>query len=1009
MRWLVFISAVLAVSIPCFSSGEELHGRIEAPPGVAVDSLRVYFFDRNYSEIENDDHAPNVEAGVDANGLFHLTATSPTLAANLEIWGDGVRRARFPWPAGLSGEAPAARALFRVERGAASTLIVRDAASGAPVANALIGPIGPDESANVKDLDRIYPFFARTDSGGRARLMGLTQGVGYSANVTADGYVRRKAAFAPGAEVSIELARGGAVLAGEVRGHASSLIYPGVVVAMSGGPQGLYAQRRSGEDGKFEFNGLMPGRYSLQALAPDRGVTMPTELDVPASGLSGVWLPYPEGIVVAGRTYDVETGEGLPGVAMQLIGSTVMSKPDGAFEFPRLLGPWPATLRAEHPQYVLDEEALNRDLRHPIDGIAMDDVLGLETPLRRKRVLVIQWDDRPPNAPPAALELWGPVSDNAKPDVVRHRISAASQALPLKTSGARAALIRTADGMVSDFLPVHTPLEATTTTLAFRLDAGAAIDGSLTYEEGSPTPAYRIEILKSTNDASVPNVLIREATPDGDGKFFINGLPPGAAHVRLLRPGGSAWFEEEINLERGVVSEFHRTTIRGHGLAGHVVDEHGSARGGIALTAYGRDPQGHGLRLETVSGDDGKFRFDGFGGEALDELRVAHADYMASSRRQIPLPDDNYLLELVPRAGVTVTLQAHAAELESARAWLMLAIEHMSPEGDRFWHFSAEQRQAFGGEESLRFTPASHGRYCVAVDVDGMWTASEVFEWNPGGESRAIELNPRDTGSLTLNIVDAEADEVAALEFELKNAALPPEADEAVLAGLPDIQNTTARFRDVVPGLYHLTVKNAAGSEWKIFNMAIAPGAEARRTLSLKKNLIRVGGVVSIGGKESRPAESAKVQIYLNVPESPPLEEMTCDADGRFAFENLEADRPYLLRASLDGLTATHEVSPEAANQSVDVSIVLIPTVRVRLIAPRELLEAFEAKPNQPIIMMRMTGGDSLVLQPGMVEEERPMTPGRWRVSWGEEPLGEIEVPANLNRDEVADITLPSP
>ncbi|GAB4322214.1 MAG: hypothetical protein Kow0059_17190 [Candidatus Sumerlaeia bacterium] len=993
----------------------ELRGRIEAPPGTDFSSIFVYYHEFPVSEVENDPHQPAARFDVDENGLFSAHVTTPTLGATLEIVGEGVRRARFAWPRELTVPGPGAahppRGVFALEAGGAADLTVVQAGSNAPLAGALVGPISPDASVVVSALaDKTYPFFEQTGRGGRIHVQGLVPDVPYSVMVWAPGHRRRVVSLRSEASVQVVLEPGGVAVSGEVRGHATARPWGGVLVALSGGPQGFYILRRTDEAGRFAFEGLEPGRYSLQPIAPGRGVVEPTHVEVGPGGLSGVWLSYPEGIVVSGRAVNSETGEGVSGVRLTLCGKSVESGQDGGFEFPRLLGPWPATLQVEHAAFDFLEETMAAEGRYPIEGQSLEDVDGLIVPLRLRRWLEVIREDWQPGAPPAALELWGPLERDGF-DVERWQIAGRRTLKPLLSAGTRLALLRTAAGDVSILTPIVTGPQDTTSTLRLELGPEARLEGSLTFEEGPPPPRFSVEVWSDADGRAPRPVLLRTAAPDADGRFTLSALPPGEVRIVLRRPDdGPPWLETRLSLERGQTAELHHTLTRGLVLAGRVLDSAGEARSGVALTAYGHDPQGRPMRLETVSGEGGTFRLEGWGGPALDELRARHPDFTDSAQQNIALPDEDFEFRLQPRAAITAVLET--AEMDvgaAARAWLMQGVEQVAPDGTVFLGFTAVSRRDFDESHQVRFAPESAGRYRVAASAGGQWDVSPDISWDPAGPAQSVTLAPGRRGSLVIVLEGVDAEQAAALQFELIPASWPEAALAAYSSPAPQVEGTIVRFDDLIAGLYRLRVVGADGAEHWIYDLDVQRDNETRRTVSLRRAMRRIEGTVMLGGPDPRPAAGARVQAFINVPEAAAFAETTTDARGHFAFEDVDAARPVVVKAELNRLSATADVAPAAPAdaEAATVKIVLSPPARVRLIAPAELMAAMDEQPDRPIILMQIEGGGRAVtLNRAQLEEEQSLVPGRWRVAWGEATLGDIEVPNEW--DSVVRITLPA-
>lgn len=987
-------------------------GRIETPAGVNPAEIGVLLHETPFHEIENDPWEPLRRLGADARGEFALDY-EPTTQTQIEVVGCGVRRARFRWPAPPPApDAASKRSVFHVERGQCLEVHVVEKDTGKPVANALLGPIHPGDETEGARLRVVYPFFARTDSEGKALLEGLLPETSYVIPVFSAGYVRdRWEASTPG-KTQITLRSGGLALAGVARGDRSGNPYPHIPIRLTGGPADLHVLRRTDAEGRFRFEGLPEGTYQLGADIPAATGTHPSEYSVFGNkSLESIWLPVPEGINLLGMVTDRETGLPIERAQVAIGDRYARTEAGGRFEMTAITGPWPVHVHLEHPDYTYTEEDQAAEM-YPLESRDGSDIADLVLVMRKKRFLDVRLSGLEPTPAPsprpgaaaplkqslARLTLWGPFEEKGTESRTQE-LAERRTVLGLESAGTRAAFARAPGDAVSELTFFRTALDATTTTLYLQLGPGARLEGSLSYREGPPPPAYRLVLLGDFEEVLPEPFEYMSVPPDSEGQFRLAGLPPGTFLVRFLTPEGQVRIEERVTLQRGELVRLDRQIDRGLTLAGRVVDGNGKPLGEIPLSAYGKDPQGNGLHRKTMSGDDGRFRLEGFQGPELDELRVEHHFYAPLTLSKIALPNENYEVVLSERIGITIEAQAPSSSLVTARAFVLSGNLRATETAPDQWFYEIESQTPFAGESSVTVYPKIEGRLRIAIEADREWDVSPAFQWNPTGPPVRLQLTPGRTGRLVARLRGIESeDEAAKLDVALINTALP-ESDATVEFSPTTRSGEEMTFENLPAGEYLLLVSDRQGGlSAAETNIDLASGASAEVTLNLgqaARELELRGTVVELdkAGKKA-PLAGATVTLYFgDIPEPEALAEETTHPDGGFSFPALPPRRPYLLDVRFGSLERRRMISPrEVSGTTATVEIVLQAAVSVRVVLSERFVEKARALPSMPIILQHKEGTASATILFAELEKPLSLTPGEYSVFWGETALGGVDI-----------------
>lgn len=976
--------AVLLWALTAPAAIKSFDGRVVVPKGVDPTALELTLHEGIYSEVENDPLDRPLAVRPDPKGHFSLSTTSDTLKLSLEFAGPGVRRARFPWP-----EPGEARAVFRLNPGVTTTLRLVDRETSGPIANALIGPIFPSEEAENDQVESTFPFFVRGDASGEVVISGLIPNTPYGMPVQADGYMRRKVIVPAGSSSRVDLDRGGSTVEGILVGNRTQQPWPNEVVQVVSANGTNYFLHRTDASARFRITGLPPGDWRFTPFILSLGDMRATEVTLlPNRPLRGLAVEVNEGIDVEVLVSDVETGLPIPGATLTSGPHSAETDRLGRAQFNRLTGPWPVRFDITAPNYeYLDAD--QRDVRYPINGYDSGDLSGVAIALRRVRFLEVllpaELVDSEGNFLPATVELYERAVENPGPPTL-HRVHQPSTVVRLAGAGRRQALVRRHDGFASDLIDLRTAQEDTTTTLATTLELGATLAGSLTFTEGPPAPSFRLQ-LRAMVDAEPYDFAT--ISPDSEGSFVMDALPPGRFLARFLRADNSPMLEEEVELVRGGVTELDRTISRGQILAGQVVSPDGVPQREIPIRAWGRDPQGNPLQRLVMSAEEGKFRLEGFGGGTIDEIRIEHHQWKPMVLPGVLIPQEDFKITLEPRTGITVRAQADSGALRVARAVVLSGAQRSDELAVGQWYFTPAEQESFGGNATIFLAPQTEGSIQIAVEADGLWDVSKPMMWTAKSPSTEVSLTPRHNASLAVTVEGANPEDLRSAVVTLINTSLPE--GRVVTSFTPTVRPPNVLYFDKLPaGQYLLLITSADGDSISKPNLFIAGGAQELLTVSLKPSLFRVAGIV-LDAAERGVAEAEVRLMYGDLPEPPVLDSMTTEKGGVFEFVAVPGGRPLLLEARLGDSRARQMLQP-LTEDAPAVELRFPKKVKVTFDLPPRVADRSRQNPVVPFIVTSVIGGEGLSFNGEEVSGTFEMWAGDYIVSWGEDSLGPVSI-----------------
>lgn len=984
--------AFLAVILGCFlapplARGEEsLAGRLRLPEGASHAGIEVLVFE-GPPTIFYEDNKPLHSTRVSGDGSFELVYT-PSEETQIEVVGEGIRRARFSWPSAPNPVLP-------LEAGSSATLAFADAADGEAVPDVVIGPITPGPEASPEQLLKSYPFFATSDKSGRATITGLIPGLAYEAMAFAPGYERALVRFVPGEEQDVSLNAGGLELKGKVINEGNQTPLAGVSVQLIGEP-GFMVHARSGEDGTVSVSGLRPAVYTALPLA-DGGFEKITEVPLTAETSGTEWLiPVITGIEVSGILADIESGAPVAGAVIEMKDRVVRTDGEGRFSFDEVAGPWPLRLTVEHPEYRFDRDDQSLE-NYPINGIAGNDLTDILLSMRRERFLVL---DLAGTEPPCtgALFLYQ-LGETSGP--VHHPFRECQSVFPLEASGERLAIAVGQNGLVSEQILVYTEMEQTTTTLSLELGAPGRIEAQLRFPDSAETGEYPAYDMELEIPIQTDSIEVRTVSADGAGDAAAGVLAPGKYLVALRGDSDRIFREEEVVVRRGETARIDATVLRGYKLKGTVKSPEGRTLGQIPISLYADDIEGAPLAVKQMTEDDGTFEFAGLGA-SVDQLRIDHALYRREVLEDISLPSEPLEIVLREKSGVKIRLAGGMVPGAGAEAMLFTCVENQAPGGGSQWFANLDAAEPFAGESEILLLPRSTGRLRAAVLDGGQWDVSEPFDWSGDAESREVVLAPGKTASLRVTVDGLDGEQALdEAEVLLINTTLPEERATTDFA--PDSRRRDQLLFNSLPaGDYILMLSDGYGATATETNIAIESGSREQIEITLSGNSAPLRGRVVDG--EGDAISGAHVEVMFgDVPEPDVLDDVKTNASGRFTIESLIPDRPYLLRISSGPDTEMYPINVPADPEVIQ-EFVLEQAIEVEIVFPPQLLQRALARPVVPFMAQPAAGGRMTLFRADSTGAVRVMLrPGDYTILWGEDSLEQITITPRTDRVYLSD------
>lgn len=419
--------------------------------------------------------------------------------------------------------------------------VLGESGPGAPIAGAVVDLV-PGRGYEEKDLPRVVRR-ATTGPEGVARVPDLAAGPFHDATVAAPGYAPGRAEFvlAGGADALVLLDPAGRI-AGRVLGVPGGAPLEGVVVRAG------ESRATTAKDGTFLLENLPPGTVEVTAESGDRipldrpstrveqGKTAGVpDLRLAAPASARILVQDPAGKALAGvpvRLLPAEGAPSPPGRPAAAVtgkdGAAVLSPiAPGAGHRVLVAAPEPFASRVTDAFVALAGETVDLGaVRLDAGGVLRGTILGPDgAPVPDAELLVFEGGTDPLRvaADPAAggpLLLRAAASSDGTFEV--RRVPAGLRSLLARAPGRRPAW-RTrfevaAGGEGKD--------------LALVLVPGATVIGVLLGEDGEPSIDALVVALAPPLDAEAGR-----ARTGPEGRFRIEGLPPGTLRLRVVLPG----------------------------------------------------------------------------------------------------------------------------------------------------------------------------------------------------------------------------------------------------------------------------------------------------------------------------------------------------------------------------------------------------------------------------------------------------------------------------------------
>ncbi len=428
------------------------------------------------------------------------------------------------------------------------------------------------------------------------------------------------------------------------------------------------------------------------------------------------------------------------------------------------------------------------------------------------------------------------------------------------------------------------------------LPAAASVEGRVVTPDGRPVPGAEVTVVSadSAGGFAFPDL---SAQTDGDGRYVLDGVPPGARTLEARAEGYRRGVRDLEVKEGDTTADF--TLENGFQVSGRVVDEAGNpVVSAQLLMVAGRSFT---EVLSALSGPDGAFHFDGVPPGTF-RLSARKIGYAANAQGDTVTVSNASVsgLEIKLAAGGSLTGKITGVDFSQ------LARVHVVANDRR-----PGQVDADGIYHILNVPP---GDYVVSASVpDTPLHAEGRVTLEPGAAEGKIDLQFGKGFTLSGVVLRNGAPLAGAgLELTHKDTYSNHDANS-------DHQGAF-QFGGLDAGTYELSVRTAGGAFHKE-TVEISGDREVRvdlRTASL------AGRVVDAA--DSTPVTGAKMSLEpVEGKDDFPMSSAETDSHGAFRLAEV-ADGAWRLRVSHDGYSpAVKEVRVDGADAS-DLEIPLSPT-----------------------------------------------------------------------------------
>lgn len=870
-----------------------------------------------------DDPGVAVRAGTD--GAFRIPTTAET---------KGVSAAAAGFFTGETAIEEGRAATLRLEPSLSASGVVVDEA-GRPVAGA---EILATYTMSPALLNRMSAYqsggLARSNESGRFRLVPLASDIAYELKVKKPGFapaqveLPAREAGQPAQDLRIVL-RAGRTAFGLVTDGQRQPVAGARVTLQPSAPAGLSARRLSSRNPPDRFEGITDsaGRFEVASLPAGT-----YDVTVRGQGFAPLTVPglaLPEG---AGRT-DLGTVVLSPGAAIRGLVTDLEGKPVEGAEVrvkaaersllpssTRQRDPGPAdAITAQDGTFLVADrapgESLDLTVTHPRYGTesAPGVVVPTEEPVRvvlkpvaRVAGRVTDPDGKPvPEATVLLSELrsesFGGLSSMLPAGLPRRTTTDEKGAFEIERVAPgpiqiRAQAPRRQRAQIEG-LEVKPGRDLTNVEIV--LAPGGTVEGRVLSPEGRPVPNARVSVAEPGSDAFSAFSRVR-ATTDGDGRYRLDGVPPGPQTLEATAEGYRRGVRDvEVTAETRTI-DFELE--RGLEVSGRVVDDAGHpVPSAQVMLVAGRNFFD---ALRAISGADGAFRIPG----------VQDGTYSLSARKEgyaADLQGQTVTVAGVSLGGIEIKLSAGASITGR-----ITGVEFSQLARVRVW--------ANWEGNSGRVDP--DGVYRIPNLRPGTWRVSAVVPDTPLHAEGEVTIEPG-TPEARLDLQLGQGHALTGLV--LRNGQ--PLAGAAVAITRPGAfteQNATTdhqggfRFGGLESGTYDLAVSTPRGARHRE-SVEISGDREIRvelRTASLTGRVIDAA--------DSSPVSGVRVSLAPLAPEDGQrmfFPEVITDARGTFRLLEVGGGS-WKVKASREGYSPGEREVQVDGPEDQEVEIRLSPT-----------------------------------------------------------------------------------